>query len=635
MIINTSGSGKTRLLLELLATKWGLYFTTLADPANLRLGSTDIHDAIFKWIPKSKGFCEHPKGEFDNNHVQLEPVYRQNREIVTRFSHQILTARVIIFEWFLTTYCAVWQDKDKDPNKAKLHWLSLQLNSRGILGCDVFKDLAKILDDAGDSFIMMDSNKIHERLQGLSKRFKLDSSFFLVLDEAQIAAASLANAFESYRELGKTHPILNPLIKSWLAATSFPIIVSSTGLSINTINDTLSSAVGKPATFGKFTKIGAFDNQVSQENYIRRYTPPTLLDSESGKEFLTRAWNYARGRHRFTASLLTELLRTSFQAPHRTLDGVVTAISGYVPTDAQHSVDREGVVEGSPRAIVPLDFTKIMSNPEVLSDVSHALHSWLVLQIRVPFSDTKLELIELGFARFVSDSERSFIDEPLVLLAAARAFSESSFGLVSCICTLLLESQDRGDHFEELVAYSLACAFDGSSLCDIISFGEHVPEWAQQSAELVSVSMNEGGLVFDRFHLPNYEGSTTIIGAKHSTVDATLRWFQNTSSVLCFPDKLMGPDIVSFIRLHSGQVLALVIQCRFRRKMDKQTWESAVKSLDLSQLYVRQGLGTENINSARRTVIDLFKRLDVGSHFANDDWFQDKLPVLRVIASYP
>ncbi|EJD03092.1 uncharacterized protein FOMMEDRAFT_20263 [Fomitiporia mediterranea MF3/22] len=194
--------------------KWGFYFTTAVDFANLRLGSQDVYDAIFMRIPNHANFTEKPKDVHSNNSPELEPAYRRNHNIVARFVYQILTARVIVFEHFLTKLRTLCPGRNTDFNKAKLHWLSLQLNSSEILGCDVFKDLTKILDDASNNFIMMDSLEIQNRLYRAISEFKLDSDIFLVLDEAQVAAEQLVGCFKSYRSLEKPHAVLSPIIKS-------------------------------------------------------------------------------------------------------------------------------------------------------------------------------------------------------------------------------------------------------------------------------------------------------------------------------------------------------------------------------------------------------------------------------------
>ncbi|EJD03091.1 uncharacterized protein FOMMEDRAFT_20262, partial [Fomitiporia mediterranea MF3/22] len=269
---------------------------------------------------------------------------------------------------------------------------------------------------------------------------------------------------------------------------------------------------------------------------------------------------------------------------------------------------------------------------------SRALYKWLMLRIRLPFEKEKDDLIGLGFARFVNGPEKGYIDEPLVLLGAAQEFSESHFPLELEALSGLQSHEGRGEHFEEYVAYSLTYAFDGRrKLCEIFSFGEHVPDWAQQCAELVVLTVDNGVVVSNRFHLPEYLGSTASIGKRCETVDVTLEWFRNPSSVICFPDKYMGPSIVLFVCLDSGLILAIEVQCKWVSKgtLNNETWENTVSTLDLAHLYRRKSLGAKNSDKARGAVLDLLSRLNPTTTLPNDKWFQNGLPVLRVIASFP
>lgn len=64
-------------------------------------------------------------------------------------------------------------------------------------------------------------------------------------------------------------------------------------------------------------------------------------------------------RHRFTASLLTELLKTSFRSPHKILNEYVKAYCGFIPSDGLDFVNKEEDVRLEEGAILPFNFTKI------------------------------------------------------------------------------------------------------------------------------------------------------------------------------------------------------------------------------------------------------------------------------------
>ena len=130
--MNTSGSGKTRLLLEGLIRYWGFYFTTVPGVGVEQLGSVDVYNTINTEIPGTKGFDPDPssrtteqdrRGAFESNHL-----------IAKRRIHQNLIARIIIFEWFLKTA------REKLPNASadslRERWLYLSV------GFEPFNDFA-------------------------------------------------------------------------------------------------------------------------------------------------------------------------------------------------------------------------------------------------------------------------------------------------------------------------------------------------------------------------------------------------------------------------------------------------------------------------------------------------------------
>ncbi|KAL5476982.1 hypothetical protein ACEPAI_3168 [Sanghuangporus weigelae] len=97
-LVNTSGSGKTRLLFEGLTRHWGFYFTTVSDNENYWLGSVDMMDTIEKFIPRSRRVTDNPAG-LDIKYQ--DAALSRNHYIAERGVYQVLRARVLIFEHFL------------------------------------------------------------------------------------------------------------------------------------------------------------------------------------------------------------------------------------------------------------------------------------------------------------------------------------------------------------------------------------------------------------------------------------------------------------------------------------------------------------------------------------------------------
>ncbi|KAL5498504.1 hypothetical protein ACEPAH_1857 [Sanghuangporus vaninii] len=420
-LVNTSGSGKTRLLFEGLTRYWGFYFTTIVNDENHGLGSVDMMDTIEKFIPRSLRFTKNPA---TLNIEAQDTAFSSNHYIAERRVYQVLRARALIFEHFLKVAREMYPDRS--INEFKEHWLFIQLLPIKLLGKDVFRILSGILKDAGDEYLMMGSYEIHEYLLGLQQNFDLGDDLFLILDEAQRAINSLNGCFRSEQNQAVKRPVLRPIIKAWKEATSFPVIVSGTGLSIDVVNEVMDSAVMKINAFARVTRTGAFDDENRQREYILRYMPPHLADTDSGRAFLKRAWNYVHGRHRFTASLLTQLLKFSFLSPHRILNAFIERSCGFIPFDGQRFIEKEPQIDYLEEImgnIKLFDFSKLTNDVIRCTIISNVLHTWLILRERTRLPEELNDLVELGFARFVdSGGTGAYVDEPIVLLAAAHHF---------------------------------------------------------------------------------------------------------------------------------------------------------------------------------------------------------------------
>ncbi|KAL5514188.1 hypothetical protein ACEPAG_2276 [Sanghuangporus baumii] len=534
-LVNTSGSGKTRLLFEGLTRHWGSYFTTIVDSLNHDLGSEDISQAI---RPSKHIFPD------------LGASFRIRGRWLTEISVLLLTT---------TIWIAREAAPDGSVDKFKKHWLFLQLCSAHILGGDVFKKLTETLMDVSDEFLLKERLAAHARVTELQTEFSLGKDFFHVLDEAQVAIDRLENSFCSQQKQAIKRPVLRPIVRTWKMATTFPIVISGTSLSIDVVKEVVSAAVMKIVPFTFTTRTGAFDDQ---REYILHYKPRHLAETIFGKAFLKRAWNYGRGKHRFTAALVTQLLKFSFQSPHRNLNAFIEASCGFVPSDAQRFVHEEQEIVNIEEKLGPfasLYFSKLFDDPVRLLDFSNVLYAWLLLRKPIALTSKSKDLVELGFARFIDVSGNdAYVDEPIVLLAAARS--------------------NRGEHFEASVAYCLACAVAVmSKLCDVFDFGDEVPEWATLPAELVSVTLKGKGIQANSFHLQDLIGSTTAIGVRFDSVEDTMKWLKNPSSLLCFPIKTMGSDIFFFVCLDGCLILPILVQRKWPTAsvLDKMTPQRA------------------------------------------------------------
>ncbi|KAL5514517.1 hypothetical protein ACEPAG_1833 [Sanghuangporus baumii] len=134
LLVNTPGSGKTRLLFEGLTKRWGFYFTTIVDDASNRLGSVDMESTIKKFIPRSRCFTDNPAALFAEHQ---DAAFSRNHYIAERRVYQVLRARILIFEHFLRVAREIYSNRS--INEFRKHWLFLQLLPISLLGVTYFK----------------------------------------------------------------------------------------------------------------------------------------------------------------------------------------------------------------------------------------------------------------------------------------------------------------------------------------------------------------------------------------------------------------------------------------------------------------------------------------------------------------
>ena len=129
IFINTSGSGKTRLLLEGLCQHWGFYYTSHVDSSFL--GSFDLQSAI-QSIPEDDTFCR-----------PLPPsaASASNDKIAGRVFKRVFLARLLIFHLFIEAMKANTNSDDgfTEANDYRRKWLYFQLQPSFFVEiCDPF-----------------------------------------------------------------------------------------------------------------------------------------------------------------------------------------------------------------------------------------------------------------------------------------------------------------------------------------------------------------------------------------------------------------------------------------------------------------------------------------------------------------
>ena len=285
-VCNTSGSGKTRRILEGLTKSWGLYLVTARD--NNGVGVNDL-EASLNCIRQYEDWTEdirHYEGSDRNDR------HKANIHISNRAIRKVFAARLVVFRLFLQL--AEAHDGYIGPEHQRL-WLLFQLSNPlpGFRTPHPFVTMIKeCIDLASDSAL----ETIIKDFERIRMRYFPGSGFTIALDEAQQAVRLHHFCFLSYSEPTAFRSILREIVKVF-DSLAVKIVVSGTGLSLEEVEDALNSGVGKPlGQFETFVELGMFDNPLKLEATLQRYIPSSILESPSGKSLRMRIREYLPGR---------------------------------------------------------------------------------------------------------------------------------------------------------------------------------------------------------------------------------------------------------------------------------------------------------------------------------------------------
>ncbi|KAJ7669440.1 hypothetical protein DFH06DRAFT_1125799 [Mycena polygramma] len=563
-LVNTSGSGKTRLMLEGLCLYWGFYFASAVD--SNRVGSFDVQNAIESYIPDSQGFTETLPDTAGHTGYML--ALENNRRIAARRFTEILLARLVIFQLFI------------DVIKTRLHilepkklWLLLQLYPHKLGYGDIFVRLTVILRGSPHEWL---KDQVQERFEGIQEWcYSYENTpFFIVLDEAQHAARRHFSAFRSETQLHIHRPILREIVRAWVidffAFLGFWMVISGTGIDHVTIGKVIASAVMKPAAYQLLSSIGGFPSLSAHATFVEQYIPPRILEMPRGRALVERITRWLHGRHRFTTAFVTELLSRSFRSPHRLLDAFVRAYTGITPTDGRRWIAEENDDAEWPTALEldSFDFQKLYQSSGGLKDTLIDIVNSNIVRTDLPKVITAQHklLVEYGFARYTTyNVNKIIVDEPLVLLAFSRD-EHSAIWYANRLGT----GSAAANGFEDYLAFTLPSLFRTKPRLDeVFDFAGITPAWSSHRTELVSVFKSEWSATPEIFPvLPDarpHFGYGTDAG---SDCQVTVNWLKHdTRTFVCFPPKGMGPDLIFVLRVldgsPEGSLLWVAMQAKF------------------------------------------------------------------------
>ncbi|KAG8836664.1 hypothetical protein FRC18_010929 [Serendipita sp. 400] len=620
-LCNTSGSGKTRLLLEGLWRNWGFYFTARNKPDEI--GSSDFMEVLEdmrRLIPLTEDNCSTAQAG--------------NRDFTSRRFLLLIYVRLLVFRIYLE--CAS-KMAGGIMEEHKGRWLLLQIAPATLLEDDIFLRQVRWL--RGSSHDLLDYHIVaeHRLIRDLLGHLHI----FCVLDEAQVPANQYANCFLSDTEPITGRPILRQVIHEWVSRIP-NLIVSGTGVSMEEVQTVLGSAVAKeggqePETV---TELGGFENEQNQRAYLEHYLPSGFFNTVSAEGVASRAGYWLLGRHRFTATYLSRLIQMSFESPHAVLNDFVHGMTDIWPSDWDGDLTRTVDLK-KPHGF---DFSSLLNRsekqPSRLSTVASFVFEYIFTgKIRGLGGPEGDKMVEYGLSRFKGlsqdGSRTAETDEPLAILGLVSFLSKQHLMLGRYLTDALnaANASIRGFAFEPFGAYLLARAFSSPRpLSDIFEFvGDS--ELKGESAELVTLKRLNGTFTSTPLNINSELRSNHLLGHSPDTSEDTLGWLEDPQgSALCFPAHTVGPDLIFVLRLTSdGTCLHVCVQFKHTKRLGYQETMKAIHTTDpFNFLSECNGNGWTTHNpSMQQRLQQAIQNLGTGTSKAGD------YGVLQVVFSHP
>ncbi|KAJ7075258.1 hypothetical protein B0H15DRAFT_956663 [Mycena belliarum] len=603
-LVNTSGSGKTRLSFEGLCENWGFYFIMEGDSNHL--GASDLGREFYKELDAvgAQGFAFHLPSQ--DSPTFAADALKRNIDIIDRIYSVVLLGRLLIFQMFSEII-----DSRGITEAHKRRWLLLQLIPRlpEFPSYDIFATLQIYTCD-------LDTDEVQDMIAVMFSRLRKiygpQFHLFYVIDEAQLASRAHTDAF---RHDGKPYPLLREIIQSW-SVKGWPHEVSFVICGTDIPKDGFESA---PFTMRWCSDTGGFDNEGDHAQYVSRFLTPTYASSPAGKMFVKRVWTWCRGRYRSTDALLSALLQDAFGTPHRLLNDYVEKTTTHRPGDYHEDEPSRYRIDINLSELSPEFFdhsTVLRSN---VQDV--LLHYLATGRHPSPFSESMTPLVSAAFGRFI-DTELSQVvmDEPLFLVRAARWLCEpleSGLGPPqSCFAVLQ-------NHQADLTSRSLACfmAFflarvleHGQQLSTVFSFPVDKQGWADETAELMALDGKDSSAV-DPY-------AFTI--ASPSTLSGVESWLDDAKGdVFCLRDAA-DPELIFNLKLEKDRFLRVILHSIVAEKdVQGDELKNVMSRLASENLFYDEEGEADDVRS--RVAAKLFDTAPPDGPFE----------VLRTIASFP
>ncbi|KZW01020.1 hypothetical protein EXIGLDRAFT_720066 [Exidia glandulosa HHB12029] len=542
---DTSGSGKTRLVTEVLDRYGGLYFTCSAGTSLNTHGSVDLVTALadirtqavygsglFEDIDLSKRMSRRAKTQLVHNQRHVRLIFER-----------LILSRLLLFNEF----CILSRARGFADEWARRVWVWLQLRPHATLQHDCFYSIYCAVERLGE-------DEVTRRLESALETCGSTISH-VVIDEADIALNSFTNAFStSTYDIPRHAPIFRELIKC--LADHFPkqrLVVSSAQLDLPLMIDALADSRTTTKSVRHFGGLPTLASVGRCADYLGHFFPGAFSSEEYR---LVYAWT--RGRIRFLALLTTYILLYGAQNMMQCLDAMLAVLADRHPPGAKaqlaehHDFRRESVV--------PLLDYKDMDWSDACVSLRKSVIDYALYGRTEPEATHCASLVSLNAAHFL-DSGAAVVSEPIILHRLARWVQSSTrasiFGLIRC--KLEDNTFDLNEAaFVEGFAAVLWSAFNAFDVSACFDFPGLRPDWVHHRASLVLPCFRRRRRPF----APLTARPESLLSVAE-TSDDVFKWLNDASRPFLVPDEDFGAELLFMLDLHGDAQALVTVHTKF------------------------------------------------------------------------
>ncbi|KAL1701224.1 hypothetical protein EV121DRAFT_212523 [Schizophyllum commune] len=522
-LMNSTGTGKTRLLFEGLTRHWGLYIPCSIKPRPL--GSTDM------------------RGFFHQALFASPPLESYN----TVFEH-VLLSRLVIFKLFLECL------PDVRAVEHRAQWLLLQLLPDARPGVDIFRELVREFDKWRPSpgFIR---SQISDTLLSVRRILGRDESFFCVVDDADHPNMHRAPAFAP-------STALREMARAWDRLEGLSLILSGSD-----INMAPFMSEGSPQ-YRLCSDTGSFDNPIEHAAYLRRYSPPQLASSESGERLITRACLWLRGRYRITTAFIDCLIAARFAYPHTLLTVYVAKYGGVEPTDGPLRMSKAAIhrCRYIMLNLIRYDpYERLAQDPQAWTSAEMVVQRMMVFgQDTVKVANDCTHLVSCEFAMFSdTDGAEAAVYEPFYVFPVLNMLYDgqrpgSPSGLLSPRAASELRAPPHHPSLHLALIPLLLMALRGQHrLCDLFELAAPYP-WAKQTCKLVSIACTPGDAPP---HVVPFHSTFPNDSAEERWGTEDTAWLRRGApEPFCVSTSFSHADVLCVVQLDDGQQIYVALR---------------------------------------------------------------------------